>query len=137
MRWSVTPDATILVPLLDRLGSNVDYYVPDKWDSYGLSADGVDEIPDSRAELMITVDCGTTAHEEIARARSNGINVVVTDHHAPEDQLPDVVACINPRREDSRIPTRSWRAERSRSRSDRPSWNRERRFRSRRTPANE
>lgn len=88
----------VLVRLLESLEANVTSYIPDKWDGYGLNESFVNEIAEQGRDLLITVDCGSTASEEIELARSADIDVLVTDHHQPNGQLPSSVACINPRR---------------------------------------
>lgn len=88
----------LLVRNLRRLGADVLAYIPDRFEEgYGLSAEGVEFAKSSGASLIITVDCGITAVEEVELARGYGIDVVVTDHHLPQDRLPDAVALVNPR----------------------------------------
>lgn len=96
--------AAVLVWLLRDLGADVAYEVPGKWDGYGLNDDAVDDLAAGGTDLLVTVDCGTTAIAELERARAAGVDAVVTDHHEPEDGLPPVAACINPRRPDSAYP---------------------------------
>ena len=86
------------------LGGTVRPYVPGKWDGYGVHADAVREFVDEGVDLLVTVDCGTTALEAVELANRGGLDVVVTDHHKPEERLPDAVACVNPRRADSTYP---------------------------------
>jgi single-stranded-DNA-specific exonuclease len=81
---------TILVGALRDLGGECDWLIPDRIaDGYGLSAANVERLAERGTELLITVDCGITAVEEVALARSLGMEVVVTDHHQPGDELPD------------------------------------------------
>jgi single-stranded-DNA-specific exonuclease len=81
---------TILVGALRGLGADCDWLIPDRIaDGYGLSAANIEQLAARGTELLITVDCGITAVEEVALARSLGIEVVVTDHHQPGPQLPD------------------------------------------------
>lgn len=94
----------ILVRLLENLGAEVRYSAPGKYDGYGLNTDVVDELTTRSVDLLVTVDCGTTAHEEIDYARSQGMTVLVTDHHPPEGELPQASAVVNPRRQDSHYP---------------------------------
>lgn len=96
--------AAILVTLLDTLGADVEYHVPGKWDGYGMNAEAIDEIAAGSCDLIVTVDCGTTAIDEVDRATSAGVDVIVTDHHEPEGKLPDAVATVNPRRDASEYP---------------------------------
>jgi single-stranded-DNA-specific exonuclease len=81
----------VLVRTLRKLGARVDWYLPDRADGYGLSAATVRRLARRGTELLVTVDCGITAVEEVALARSLGIEVIVSDHHLPraEGTLPD------------------------------------------------
>lgn len=88
----------LLVRNLRRLGADVVAYIPDRFEEgYGLSTEGVEHAKSAGASLIITVDCGITAVEEVELARSYGIDVVVTDHHLPQEHLPDAVALVNPK----------------------------------------
>jgi single-stranded-DNA-specific exonuclease len=80
----------ILVSTLRELGVECDWLIPDRLaDGYGLSASSVDQLRRRGSDLVITVDCGIGSVEEVAAARSAGIEVVVTDHHLPGERLPD------------------------------------------------
>jgi single-stranded-DNA-specific exonuclease len=96
----------ILVRLFELLGADVDWYVPGKWDGYGLHESAIEDHS-AAIDLLVTVDCGTTAHDQIAVANDHGIDVVVTDHHDPDEGLPPSFACFNPRREESACPHES------------------------------
>jgi single-stranded-DNA-specific exonuclease len=81
---------TILVGALRELGADCDWLIPDRLaDGYGVSAANVERLAARGTSLLITVDCGVTAVEEVALARSLGIEVVVTDHHQAGEALPD------------------------------------------------
>src|SRR5215211_2433150 len=81
---------SILVSTLRVLGAECDWLIPDRLsDGYGLSMASVDQLSGRGTDLVITVDCGIGSVEEVAAARSAGIDVVVTDHHLPGDRLPD------------------------------------------------
>jgi single-stranded-DNA-specific exonuclease len=81
---------TILVSTLRELGAECDWLIPDRIaDGYGLSAENMEKLADRGTELLITVDCGITAVAEVKLAQSLGMEVVVTDHHQPGDELPD------------------------------------------------
>jgi single-stranded-DNA-specific exonuclease len=81
---------TILVSALRTLGAECDWLIPDRIaDGYGLGAGNIERLAERDTELLITVDCGITAVEEVALARSLGMEVVVTDHHQPGPELPD------------------------------------------------
>ena len=80
----------ILVGALRELGADCDWLIPDRIaDGYGLSAENIRRLADRGTQLLITVDCGITAVNEVALARSLGMEVVVTDHHQPGAELPD------------------------------------------------
>ncbi len=88
----------LLVRNLRRLGGEVLAYIPDRFaEGYGLSAEGIRYAHEQGVSLIITVDCGITAVEEVAQARELGMDVVVTDHHLPQEVLPPAVAVVNPR----------------------------------------
>ena len=80
----------VLARALRRLGAAPVCELPSRFDEgYGLSAAGVERQAAAGTDLLVTVDCGITAVDEVARARALGIEVVVTDHHTPGEQLPD------------------------------------------------
>src|SRR3954463_5385401 len=80
----------ILVSTLRALGAECDWFIPDRLsDGYGLTTSSVEELRRRGTELVITVDCGIGSVEEVAAARAAGIQVIVTDHHLPGEQLPD------------------------------------------------
>jgi single-stranded-DNA-specific exonuclease len=75
---------------LRALGAQVDWHLPSRFDEgYGLSGQTLDRLADEGCGLVLTVDCGITAVEEVARAKARGLDVVVTDHHRPGTRLPD------------------------------------------------
>ena len=90
---------------LEAAGLDVGFYIPNRLtEGYGLSGNGVRAARDSGVKLIVTVDSGVTGHDEIALAASFGIDVIVTDHHEPQDTLPDAVAVVDPKRKDSSYP---------------------------------
>ncbi len=100
----VTSVATLMRYLASK-GANVDYYIPERVsEGYGLNKNAIDKFLIQNVSLIITVDSGITAHEEIHYANQKGIDVVVTDHHECRDVLPDAIAVINPHRQDSEYP---------------------------------
>jgi single-stranded-DNA-specific exonuclease len=93
-----TAGTAILVKLLRLLETPVRYRVPHRVrDGYGLNAAAVRAFAEEGARLLVTVDCGTTDLEELALARTLGLDVVVLDHHEPGPSLPEVVALLNPK----------------------------------------
>lgn len=88
----------LLYLVLNKLGASADFYLPNRLtEGYGLSQDGIDLATKSGVTLIVTVDTGITAVEEIKYATSQGIDVVVTDHHEPAMELPPALAIINPK----------------------------------------
>ena len=76
--------------VLKRLGADVDWHLPSRFDEgYGVSRDTLARLAEEGYGLVVTVDCGITAVQEVAEARALGLDVVVTDHHRPGDRLPD------------------------------------------------
>ena len=95
----------LLLDYLKSCGVNCLRYIPRRIeDGYGLSCDAIQGLHDQGATLMITVDCGITGNEEVAFARSLGMDVVVTDHHECKETLPDAVAVVDPHRPDCPYP---------------------------------
>ena len=89
---------SLLFLVLNKLGAEVTYYLPNRLiEGYGLSEEGICEAERRGVGLIISVDCGITAVEEVAFAKSKGIDTVITDHHEPKEVLPDASAIINPK----------------------------------------
>ncbi len=100
----ITSTFLLYVTLRD-LGGRVEYRIPHRTrDGYGLSLESVEEARRRGCTLIVTVDCGVTATEPVARARATGIDTVVTDHHEPPAELPDACALVNPLRPDCPYP---------------------------------
>lgn len=90
---------SILSKYFQSIGVETHFYIPDRHDEgYGISFVGVDSIIEQGAKLLITVDCGITAIEQVQYAQDHGLDVIVTDHHEFEGELPNAVAVINPKR---------------------------------------
>lgn len=90
---------------LKSLGAAVDYYIPNRaGEGYGVSTQAIDAIKENGSRLIITVDTGTTAVEEVEYAKSIGVDFIVTDHHECRSDLPDALAVINPHRPDCEYP---------------------------------
>ncbi|MBD3376366.1 single-stranded-DNA-specific exonuclease RecJ [candidate division KSB1 bacterium] len=97
---------SFLYMILKEIGAQVSYYIPDRQqEGYGLSDTGIQKAASQNTDLIVTVDCGITAHQEITLAKSHNIDVIVTDHHEPGVALPeDAVAVIDPKRPDCDYP---------------------------------
>jgi single-stranded-DNA-specific exonuclease len=94
--------------VLRALGGRVEPFVPNRLaDGYDLGPAGVETARRVGATLILTGDCGIVAHEAIARAAEDGIDVVVTDHHTPGATLPEAVAVVNPQRHDCLYPDKA------------------------------
>jgi len=97
--------ATVLVEGLEKLGLNVDVYIPDKLtEGHGINKKAIDEFANSGVTLMFSVDCGTSNIDEVAYANKKGIDVIITDHHHAPEILPDAYAIINPQLPDCTYP---------------------------------
>lgn len=98
--------SSLLYLVLSALvGPKVSYYIPDRIsEGYGLSVSGIEEAVQQGVSLIITIDCGVTAIDEIRHAREQGLDVIVCDHHEPSEQFPDAVAILDPKRPDCPYP---------------------------------
>lgn len=103
------PAAVIMHDFFKKIGyENFSVYIPDRHDEgYGLNLKAIDEFIDTGVNLIITFDLGITAIEEITKAKSAGIDTIVTDHHLPQDRLPDAFAIINPKQKDCNYPDKN------------------------------
>ena len=96
---------TLLVNYFAQLGIAITPYIPDRMtEGYGPSVAAFNTLIDHGAELIITVDCGTLAHAPIAFAQSQGVDVIVLDHHLSSGDLPNAHAIVNPNRVDENSP---------------------------------
>ena len=91
---------TVLIDSLGKFGfTDVSAFIPNRFvEGYGLTVDAVERIIEAGAQLIVTVDCGSLSHVEIARAKEMGVDVIVTDHHNTAEVQPDAVAVVNPKR---------------------------------------
>ncbi|MDD5408055.1 MAG: single-stranded-DNA-specific exonuclease RecJ, partial [Candidatus Cloacimonas acidaminovorans] len=98
--------ATALLYLgLKRIGANIDFYIPHRMiDGYGLSLGSLDALRENGSSLIISVDCGVNAIEEINAINSMGMEIIITDHHNPKDELPPAFAIINPKLPGTKYP---------------------------------
>lgn len=96
---------SILYMFLRDNGADVDYYIPNRFsDGYGMNRDSVKKIAENGTNLIITVDNGIAAYDEVEYAKSLNIDVIITDHHECPEKLPQCCAVINPKRKDSTYP---------------------------------
>ncbi len=95
----------LVYKFLQQFYSNVDYYIPDRYEEgYGVSKKGIDHALETGVKLIIILDCGIKAIDEIAYAKSVGIDFIICDHHVPDEVLPPAVAILNPKRVDDTYP---------------------------------
>ena len=95
----------LVYKFLQQFYSNIDYYIPDRYDEgYGVSKKGIDFAHETGVKLIIILDCGIKAIQEIEYAKSLGIDFIICDHHVPDDMMPPAVAILNPKRPDDPFP---------------------------------
>lgn len=96
---------SLMLTVLRQLGGNVNYYIPHRVDEgYGLNKVAIDEAVEQQVTLIITVDNGISAHEDIEYALTHSIDIIVTDHHEPPPELPAAYAIINPKQPECTYP---------------------------------
>ena len=95
----------LVYKFLQQFYSNIEYYIPDRYDEgYGVSYKGIDYAKEAGVKLIIILDCGIKAVDEIAYAKSLGIDFIICDHHVPDDVMPPAAAILNPKRPDDSYP---------------------------------
>ena len=95
----------MMILLFRKLGHPVDFHIPNRIrDGYGFNVDAIEKAHNQGISLIISVDCGITAMDEIARARELGMDIIVCDHHRPGPELPAANAVLNPKRTDCPYP---------------------------------
>ena len=100
-----TTAVALVYKYLQNFYSNIDYYIPTRYDEgYGISKKNIDDAAESGVKLIIILDCGIKAIEEIKYAKEKGIDFIICDHHVPDDELPPAVAILNPKLEGNTYP---------------------------------
>ncbi|MBE6275072.1 MAG: single-stranded-DNA-specific exonuclease RecJ [Bacteroides sp.] len=100
-----TTAVALVYKFLQQFYSNIDYYIPDRYEEgYGVSVKGVDYAYETGVKLIIVLDCGIKAVDEIAYAKEKGIDFIICDHHVPDDVLPPAIAILNAKQPDSTYP---------------------------------
>ena len=95
----------LVYKVLQQFYSNIEYYIPDRYDEgYGVSRKSIDKAKKKGVKLIIVLDCGIKAIDEIAYAKELGIDFIICDHHVPDEEMPPAVAILNPKRKDSTYP---------------------------------
>jgi len=98
----------ILRRALEMLGANVCHFIPERLkDGYGLQPAAIDRLHADGVVLIISVDCGIRGADAARRARELGVDLIITDHHEPDTELPPALAVINPKRHDCSYPDKS------------------------------
>ncbi len=99
----------VLVEGIKALGGQAEPYIPHRLsEGYGLKSAAIETLRKQGAGLIITCDCGVTAVSEVKKARKLGLDIIITDHHIPLEELPPAVAVIDPKRSDSQYPFREF-----------------------------
>lgn len=100
-----TTAVALVFSFLKDFNHNTDYYIPDRYDEgYGVSYKGIDWACDNGFTLMITLDCGIKALEKVRYAKEKGLDIIICDHHLPDEELPPAVAVLDPKRSDCNYP---------------------------------
>jgi single-stranded-DNA-specific exonuclease len=101
----ITSTGLLYLFFIKWLGIKSEYVIPNReFDGYGLSKSGIREAHERGITLIITVDCGITSVNEVEFAKTLGVDIIITDHHEPDKELPDASAIIDPKREDCGYP---------------------------------
>ena len=96
---------TLLTKFFKDIGINVENYIPNRLtEGYGLNNKAIDKIKEKGTKLIITVDCGITSIKEIEYAKKLGIDVIITDHHEPSEEIPKAIAIIDAKRKNNKYP---------------------------------
>lgn len=96
---------SILLDAFKTFGILATAFIPNRFtEGYGLNLQAVEQLASDGAQLIVTVDCGSLSHAEVARANEMGVDVIVTDHHSVGDTMPSAIATINPKRTDHDYP---------------------------------
>ena len=100
-----TTAVALVYSYLKRFTSKIDFYIPDRYDEgYGVSVKGIDWAAENGFSLIITLDCGIKAIEKTIHAKEKGIDMIICDHHLPEDRIPSAIAVLDPKRDDCNYP---------------------------------
>lgn len=100
-----TTSVSLVYRFLQEYYSNIDYYIPNRYnEGYGVSQQGIDFAKETGVSLIIVLDCGIKAVEEITYAKNKGIDFIICDHHVPDDVLPPAIAILNAKRLDNTYP---------------------------------
>ena len=100
-----TTSTAMLFKYFDNKGFNISYYIPDRYlEGYGVSVESIEYAEKNNFSLIITVDCGIKAVDQVDLAKSKGIEVIICDHHLPAEELPKAYGIVNPKQSDCDYP---------------------------------
>ncbi len=100
-----TTAVALVYKFIQQYYSNLDYYIPDRYEEgYGISKKGIDYAAETGVGLIIVLDCGIKAVDEITYAKEKGIDFIICDHHVPDEVMPPAVAILNAKRPDNTYP---------------------------------
>ena len=98
---------TVMEKFLIERGANVTHYIPNRLDEgYGLNKEAIEKISNDGTKLIVTVDCGITSINEVEYGKSLGLDIIITDHHEPGDEIPSAIAVVDAKRNDNTYPFR-------------------------------
>ncbi|MEI6498375.1 MAG: single-stranded-DNA-specific exonuclease RecJ [bacterium] len=98
------PGAALLFRAFNKLGIGAEVYIPNREGGYGLSREGIDHLVERECKLIITIDLGIRNLTEPSYCRDKGVDLIITDHHLPGEEIPDANFVINPKRSDDKYP---------------------------------
>ena len=100
-----TTSVSLMYSFIHDFYPNVDYYIPDRYkEGYGVSLQGIDFAAENGFSLIIALDCGIKAIDQVNYAKERGVDFIICDHHNPGDRIPDAVAVLDPKRKDCEYP---------------------------------
>ncbi|MCP4521539.1 MAG: single-stranded-DNA-specific exonuclease RecJ [Cytophagales bacterium] len=100
-----TSSVSLFCAFMKQYTDGIEYYIPDRYkEGYGVSEQGIDYAIEKKIDLIITVDCGISAHENLTKAEQEGIDVLICDHHLPSEVLPPATVILNPKQKGCEYP---------------------------------
>ncbi len=100
------PGAALFYRALNKIGIEPEVYIPSRQDGYGLSKAGLDYLKSKKCELVITIDLGIRSFDEAEYARKIGLDLIITDHHLPDEKIPEAFLVINPKQKGDKYPNK-------------------------------
>ncbi|WP_420317414.1 single-stranded-DNA-specific exonuclease RecJ [Ekhidna sp.] len=100
-----TTSISLIYLFLKQFTNNLEFYIPDRYsEGYGISEKGIDYAINEKFDLIIALDCGVRAIERARQAKDGGVDLIICDHHLPGDELPDVLALLDPKQKNCMYP---------------------------------